>query len=262
LRRGRQIARSNKSSPVGQLIPSHLPKLLHQHVQEGYERELEDNESIWRSLPLFAVLISLAGASLNFLAAAAPTPERGAWAWIVYGLIVGDVALYGWGARHLMITVLPRRHRYIANDSTVRGFGLDLLNFHRGAGLDESSADAAAAADLERYLTEELAAASSEIQVLNHKKAYARAQALFWLSLGFIFWFFASTAIIVEQRLFEARSSNHGPRQGSSSGAPARADRRFAPASPHPTAAAVHRGGGGSPVPTPPLEKPKPAMGQ
>ncbi len=202
--------------------------------------------SIWRSLPLFAVLIGFAGASLNFLAAAAPTPDRGAWAWVIYLLILLNVGFYGWGVRHLMTTVLPRRHRYIANDRTVRKFGLDLLNFHLAAGLSEQQADLGAAADVKRYLIDELAEASSEIQALNRTKAYARAQALFWLSLGFIFWFLVSSAILIEQKFIGSGVATNGPERHSTDEAsrPESVDGSGATNA----AAPAIRGGGGRPA--------------
>jgi hypothetical protein len=221
-----------------------LAALLHDHVQKGYDREIEDNESMWRSLPLFAVLMGFAGASLNFLATSAPAPDRRWWAFVVYTLIVIDVGFYGWGIRHLFTIIRPRKHRYIANDRTVRSFALDLLRFHAATGAAEAQADAAAARETREYLIKELAEASTHIQTLNQRKAYARAQALFWLGIGFIFWFAVSSAIIVDEKFFHSKDIRSGPEsrtatQGRGLGATNRAGFPAADAAPP----AVHRGG-------------------
>ena len=225
-----------------------LSELLHEHVQKGYERELDDNESMWRSLPLFALLMSFAGASLNFLATKAPAADRGTWAYIVYGLVIVNAAVFGVAVYHLWAIIRPQSHRYIANDLSVRNFALEMTEFYRVSGSPEAKADAAAAEDVRDYLIRELAEASSQIQSLNQKKAKARARALVWLGTGFLFWFFASTAILVDERIIQKKASDGTVRTapaaqsqaGAGANGPAGTDAANS------AAAAVRRGGSGS----------------
>jgi hypothetical protein len=197
-RRERQTVEAGPPAPVP---ARELPSLLHEHVQKGYEREINDNESIWRSLPLFAVLAGLAGTFVNFLVGRAPAFQSGWWSWGVWTLIISNVVIYGWGIRYLAPIVRRRFHRYIANDEQVRKFGTDLAAYYLALGLSEAEADAKAARETRDYMIAELAQASSQIQKLNHLKASARAQALFWLFAGFIFSILISIVIIARAAL-------------------------------------------------------------
>jgi hypothetical protein len=221
--------------------------LLHDHVQRGYERELEDHESIWRSLPLFAVLAGLAGTFVNFLVGKAPPIQLDWWPAVVWALIVSNVGVYGWGIRYLVPIVRRRFHRYIADDDQVREFSNGLVEYHLARGLTQAEADAAAALETRDYLIAELAKSSSQIQKLNQIKASSRAQALFWLFVGFIFSIGLSVLIIGSAALSLPESGTHVQASGP---AAARANNRSATRTADPAAAAVHRGGGEVPVPT------------
>lgn len=239
-RRQTNAVEAAPTKPTSDLI---LPSLLHEHVQKGYEREIDDNESIWRSLPLFAVLAGLAGTFVNFLVGKAPSFQSGWWSWLVWTLIVSNVVIYGWGIRYLAPIVRRRFHRYIASDEEVRKFSADLVAYHLAIGLGEAEADANAARETRDYLIGELALASSQIQKLNQIKSSARAQALFWLFAGFIFSIAISILIIARAALLPLESGSHV--EAAATGAYRPPD----PDAPNSAAPAVHRGRSEIPLP-------------
>jgi hypothetical protein len=242
---GRRQDQAVEAAPTPPQSDLKLSPLLHDHAQKGYEREIDDNESIWRSLPLFAVLAGLAGTFVNFLVGKAPPFYSGWWSWFVWTLIISNVVIYGWGIRYLVPIVRRRFHRYIANDEEVRKFGTDLMAYHLAVGLCEAEADAKAARETRNYIIAELAQASSQIQKLNHIKASARAQALFWLFTGFIFSIAISMLIIARTALLPLESGSHVEAAATVTGAPRTPDSDAA----NSTATAVHRRGSEIPLP-------------
>ncbi|HEX8379518.1 MAG TPA: hypothetical protein VF619_03085 [Allosphingosinicella sp.] len=240
-RRQRPVAEPAPPEPV---YDPKLPSLLHDHVQKGYDREIDDNESIWRSLPLFAVLAGLAGTFVNFLVGKAPPLEREPWSWVVWTLIISNVVIYGIGIRYLTPIVRRRFHRYIANDEEVRKFSTGLVDYYLAVGLSEVEADAKAVRETQDYLIAELAQASSQIQKLNRIKASARAQALFWLFAGFIFSIAISVLIIARTALSPLESESHV--EAAAAGTHRSPDSLEA----NSAAPAIRRGGGEIPVPT------------
>lgn len=188
-----------------------LDELLLEHVQKGYDREINDHDAIWRSLPLFAVLFGFAGAMLLFLATKAPTPTEGLRAYIVYALIVVCLMIFGNSVRYAAVLIWPRVHRYLPSDVEVQDYGHGLLDFHRQTGLDEVQANVAAQRDLRTYLIGQLAGASAQNRAINQKKGHARVQSLFYLFLGFLFSFLVAASILVDEKIIH-------PSEGNSSG--------------------------------------------
>jgi hypothetical protein len=113
------------------------------------------------------------------------------------------------------------------------------MAYHLAVGLSEAEADAKAARETRDYVIAELAQASSQIQKLNHIKASARAQALFWLFAGFIFSIAISFLIIARTALLPLESGSHAKAAVTVTGAPRPPGSDAA----NSTATAVHRGG-------------------
>jgi hypothetical protein len=181
-----------------------LAKLLHEHFQKSYDREIEDNETLWRSLPLFAALLGFAGTIVSFLANGSPGPERGWLAYTVYALI-GIAALSFLNAiRHLTVLIWPRIYRYLPKDDSLKSYAAELLAYHEGRGLAAAEADRAAEKDLRDHLVNELAEAAAHNQQINRRRADARAQTLTAVFVGLIFSFLASGTILVDEKLAAA----------------------------------------------------------
>ena len=145
-----------------------------------------------------------------------------------------------------MVPLVRRRyHRYIATDEEVSGFSTKLFSYHSGLGLNQIEADRAAARDIREYLIPQLAGASTQLQKLNHIKASARAQALFWLFAGFIFSVAVSATIIVGTALLPAEGDQNAK---TSHQVVAGSEQPDTAEPANSAAAAIHRRGGEVPV--------------
>jgi hypothetical protein len=178
-----------------------LAEFLHAHSQAGYDREIEANESIWRTLPLFAVLFGFAGTLLSFIATRAPEPDKGAWAYATYVLLLATTFVFGVALRFMWDVMKPRLHRYLPDDMKVREHASALTKFYLESGLSDGEAQRATRRDIHSYITEEFAAASAENQKHNQAKTYARGQTLFYLFVGFILSIVTSATILLESRM-------------------------------------------------------------
>jgi hypothetical protein len=219
-----------------------LLRLLHEHAQRGYDREIEESESIWRTLPLFAGWSGFAGTSLKFLARAASQAERGAWAYATYALRGVIPIVFGLAVRHLWGVIAPRFHRYLPSDAVTSDYAEKLLQFYRDSGADVHGAEEATVRDVRRYIVNQLAGASAHNQALNQEKAYSRGQTLFYLFVGFIFSFAVSASILIDEKfvassiLKDAHVGKSKPAAQRSGKGPAPAPRPIPATPPRPTA--------------------------
>jgi hypothetical protein len=160
---------------------NHVDKLLTGLAEKSYDRQNDESESLWRTLPLFPVTFGFAVALLGYAFVSAPSHLDRVFAWAVYVLISLSTLVFLPAFRWLWEMVKPKTFRYLPSDLEILGYANSLRDYHRASASDQAEVDSQVAADLSSYLLREWAAAATHNQRHNERRSYARGRTIFYL---------------------------------------------------------------------------------
>lgn len=176
-------------------------KYLDDKAAESFKRQVDLEESIWRSLPLFTGALIAAAALLAKIASSLPPVHPTTFPIISYALLVVTTFLFGVAFWWLWQVVKPRDYDFPASDEAVVVYTKELNEFHFGQGVEGPDLDRAVIGDLRSYMTDSLGKAARSTFDHNQARLSARSQVLIWLICGFML-SFLSGAIIYGHNLF------------------------------------------------------------
>ncbi|HEX9931493.1 MAG TPA: hypothetical protein VGB08_01480 [Allosphingosinicella sp.] len=234
-----------------------LADILFEETGKAYDREIEENEGLWRSLPVFAASFGFAVALIGYALTNAPTPSWHVPAAGTYILILSAVTAFVWSFRWFWRVVRPRRFRYLPPEPEILAFAESLRAFHRESGASDADANREAASELKSYLTEQWAEAAAHNQALNQGRAYSRGRTVFYLMACFVVTLAANALIIGVKKVATAATEQAEENADTpfdkppTRSQPAGAARTAASAATSAAAAAIHRRGGEFPLPPP-----------
>jgi hypothetical protein len=160
---------------------NHVDQLLMDFVERSYERENEESDSIWRTLPLFPVSFGFAVALLGYAILSAPARFDDAYSRAINSLIILSALSFLPAFRWLWKMTRPRTYRYLPNDLEVLSYANSLREYHGVTAADETELDRRVAKDLKSYFLTEWAEAASRNQANNQARAHARGRTAFYL---------------------------------------------------------------------------------
>lgn len=163
---------------------------------DSYKRELDADEAIWRSLPLFAAILGLAVAILPTVYRSAQlVADASPRAIVTIGLIVA-LGLFAGGARWFWAVIRPRDYRYPPTDEDIHDYAHSLAAFHADAGEDADSRDERTRNELRAFVLDQFALATTQNRSHNFARAQARTQVLLFVIAGFLMVFLCQVAIL------------------------------------------------------------------
>lgn len=166
-----------------------LEEVLEKHFLEAYKREIDQDESVWRTLPFFAAAIGLT-VTLILPAAGSIAPlHLSADEWLLlikYLLFISAAAFLGVASFHLYLAMNIRLYRQIPDEVAT----LDYLRRKREDLLaispDVDSAETASALFAREYLNEEMANATSHNRKNNIARVKYRSFSVKWIFFGWL----------------------------------------------------------------------------
>jgi len=173
---------------------------------KSYEREIDESESIWRSLPLFTVSFGFAAALLNYLAAFARF-EFQIWPVLTLLLLLLPATAFGWAFRWFWDVIRIRTFRYVPSDIRVRKYADEMTGFYQLIGGTDKQIAHNVLKALKDFYYGELAEAASQNQKNNQSKAKARSLVAFWLTTGFALAFLSTAIILAHEKIYGQSST-------------------------------------------------------
>ena len=164
-----------------------MDEYLEKLFAEAYKRELEQEETVIRSLPFIAAAAAIIVAVLRAIGSELP-----GWRWqleplaVHVLLILSGVSLVyaGW----FVFQALRRRpFRYPRGEAEIRAISAQMVAYHRQAGLAPEAAEAAALLDLRREMINQYAVCAENNRRQNEARQAARTQAFHGLIGAFFF---------------------------------------------------------------------------
>ena len=219
------------------------------HAQ-SYGREIDENESVWRSLPLFTVSFGFAASLLNYLASATIFGNR---PWPIFTLVLFSFPMgaFGWAFRWFWDVIRIRTYRYVAPDKRIREYAAETKTFLLLIGGTKKQIEADLLQTMKQYYFKELAESASQNQLNNQAKAKARSLVAFWLTAGFALAFASSAIILVHDRVWRSTEAieNGTSKLRRTAGPAGEAKGASASCASSAPAAAIRSRGCGKPVP-------------
>lgn len=188
---------------------NHVDRLLMDFVEKSYERENEESESIWRTLPLFPVSFGFAVALLGYAIISAPAHFDCAYSLTINGLIILSALPFLPAFRWLWKMIRPRTYRYLPNDLEVLTYANSLRDYHRITAADEAELDQLVAKDLKSYFLTEWGEAASQNQANNQARSHARGRTAFYLMTCIALALLTNALILVGDKVGVLRIDEH-----------------------------------------------------
>lgn len=167
---------------------------------ESYKREVDQDESIWRSMPFLATSIALVvtviGYSAQRMAALiARWPEA-----LVYGLLAGAAAAFVASFGYMLWMVRQRLYRYPPTDLEFAQYAEQLREYHLAEGVMPAELNAAVVADLRQFARCEFGAAAAHNRANNLARQAARTRSFLGMLVGLALALAASVVIFFSER--------------------------------------------------------------
>lgn len=165
-------------------------------VEESFKREVDLDESVWRTLPFFVAAFGLGLPLLGYISAATAAIQStivSISAHLLFGL---SIAAFAWAFRWFWTVVAPLEYQYPPSDGDLLEYASELHIYHEKTGLVGDRLDETVAEELRTFVTEQLAAATGKNRGNNALRVQARSQAILFLMVGFGLAILSEAAII------------------------------------------------------------------
>jgi hypothetical protein len=186
-------------------------------IGDSFKREVDLDESVWRTLPFFVAAFGLAITLLSYISDATRQLSS-LWASIMtYSLFAASVAAFAWAFRWFWSVVSPLEYQYPPSDEDLLTYSDGLTEYHRQVGLTGDALDEAVATDMKAFVTSQLAAASGKNRTNNAIRVLARSQAILFLMIAFGLAILSEAIIFMDSRIYadEETSNARVPEHGS-----------------------------------------------
>ena len=155
-------------------------------ANESFKRQLELDESVWRSLPFFSAVFAFVAAVVGKSAVDLPPwgeSHSGKAAFLMLVFAVGSLA---WSLRWFWVVLRPREYEYPSPDREILEYAKGIWQFHLGSGVsDTSKLDEKTLAEVRLLMIDQYGSAAATNREHNAVKLKARLQVLLFIMLAF-----------------------------------------------------------------------------
>ncbi|WP_271299655.1 hypothetical protein [Sphingomonas sp. CV7422] len=166
-------------------------------ANESFKRQLELDESVWRSLPFFAATFAFIAAMAG--RAATDTPKiAGSFIPVVSHIfLILAIGSLAWALRWFVPILRKREYEYPSSDEEVKRFAEEMNEYHSALGLEGDDLDAKVVEELRLFMIDQHGSAARTNFVLNGTRMAARSKALLFMLTGFVLAFLCEATIFV-----------------------------------------------------------------
>lgn len=172
-------------------------KYLDDRAAESFIRQLDLEESIWRSAPFIATGLAAHAAMLAWAGQRLPPVSFQGFPFFTSALLlISSVLLFISAFRWLWEMIKPRTSLYPPRDQPIAEYAAHLNAFHAGTGLIGDKLDEQVLLDLREYMTGAFGEAATSTFENNQIRVKARSQCLRTLMLGFVMVFLCISVLL------------------------------------------------------------------
>lgn len=154
-------------------------------AEKSFDRQVDLDESVWRSLPFFGAALALGVTILTKVADGLPSPTANLIDLVANALFWLSVGSFAWTLRWFWELLRPRDYEYPADDADVRSYAEHVTAFYASGGQGGEQLDDRVLLDLRLFLATHLGDAARANLKQNVTKLKARSQLLLFVLLGF-----------------------------------------------------------------------------
>lgn len=189
-------------------------------ASDSFKREVDLDESVWRTLPFFVGAFGLALTLLSYISTASRTSHATWSSVLTYILFATSLGAFGWAFRWFWTVVSPQEYQYPPSDQDLLIYAEGLTSYHKRMGLAGEALDDTVAEEMKVFVAGQLAAASGHNREKNAIKVLARSQAILFLMVGFALAIVTEAVIFVDNRAYGAEEISNDAAEGSGAGRP------------------------------------------
>jgi len=183
---------------------------LEQLFAEAYEREIEQEENVVRSLSIIAAIASVTLLVLREFGDGVPPFDWSPWAWVIHGLIVAIGVAFFYVLVFLFVALRPRRYEQPRNPLAIRASAEELVAFYENEGIEAGEAEGMALRDLRQEMIEQLALVATNNRRHNLARQRARSRAFNGLVMALALAFALVGTIYFEETVIAAGRQERG----------------------------------------------------
>lgn len=162
---------------------------LEKMLAENYQREIEQEENVVRSLPFVAAALAVLVTIASFVKSYIPAYSTNAYTISIYVLVFsfsGAVLLVIW---FLLVAVYPRHFLYLASSQELYNYVENLRDYYNQLGTPPDDAQTLIVEDVRIFMIEQYTLGSTQNQANNVARGAARSRAFtsLVLALGLAF---------------------------------------------------------------------------
>lgn len=170
---------------------------LEKYFADAYKRELDKEENVVRSLPMFAAALAFVAASLGSVHGSLPKLACAPFPLTIWAILVLLLCCVGIAFVYLFKIVRFNAFHYVPREDEMATYARQLRDHYAAEGMQEG--DEAVVADLRRHLIETLSKAVVNNRGVLHRKEIARGRAVQALSASIALTFVLVVATVLEK---------------------------------------------------------------
>lgn len=169
---------------------------------ESFKRQVDLDESVWRSLPFFAATYAFVAALAGHAATDMPPPTCGWYAGASHLLLLLSVGSLAWALRWFWTVLRPREYEYPADDAAILHYAESIAEYHSSLGVDRSELDGKVDVEMRRFMIDQYGSAARTNFAHNGEKMKARGRVLLFILIGFVLAFAAEALIYTHKGIY------------------------------------------------------------
>ncbi|WP_157013731.1 hypothetical protein [Sphingomonas parapaucimobilis] len=179
-------------------IGSNSVKFLVDLASESFKRQLELDESVWRSLPFFAATFAFVATIIGKSSEDVPRWGESLSGNVAFIMLMFSVSSLAWALRWFWVVIRPREYEYPAPDSKVMEYAVGIRQFYADSGVsDPERLDEKTLGELRLFMIDQYGSASTTNLRHNAVKLKARPKVLLFMLLGFALAFVCEAIIFI-----------------------------------------------------------------
>lgn len=187
-----------------------VDEYLERVFSEGLKREIDSDESVWRTLPFFATAIGIAGTLLGYDGSRLPSFSWALLPLLLYTLLGAGILCLGISFAWLFNAVRQREYRYPPSEVDLHTLAQGYRNYNIALGRSGEDLEARIVQDMRSIMVDEYAQSASTNREQNRRKLFSRSQAIFFLMVGLAICFAYGSLAFVGQKLGERPEADKG----------------------------------------------------
>ncbi|WP_296220024.1 hypothetical protein [uncultured Sphingomonas sp.] len=205
-----EIASTEEDPPT--IGPDTL-KYMGDLASDSFKRQLDLDESVWRSLPFFAATFAFVAAVVGRAATDTPALTLSGVSVTAHVFLVLAVISLGWALRWFVPMLRKREYEFPSDDEAVKQYAAEMNAYHAALGLEGEDLDAKVLEELRLFMIDQHGSAARFNFKLNGIRMAARSQALRFMLIGFVLAFLCEATIFVHRDLFGPVEVQNGAEQ-------------------------------------------------